>query len=61
MGKLSKAKELLGNVTEDREVEAKGRAERLADDPHPSEDFVGVVQEEVREERGETKGRPVAD
>jgi uncharacterized protein YjbJ (UPF0337 family) len=51
--KTGKAKEALGWLTADREVEAEGRVEREADG-EPSEEDVEAKAEEVREQYGET-------
>ncbi len=47
-------KKVLGNVTEDREVEAAGRAEEASGDK-PSHEAVEKVEDEVQEARGEKK------
>ncbi|MEO7556079.1 MAG: CsbD family protein [Acidimicrobiales bacterium] len=48
-----KAKEALGWLTADRELEAEGQAEQEADD-EPTEDDVREETAEVRKEYGET-------
>ncbi len=45
-------KKVLGNVTEDREVEAEGRAEEAIGDK-PDDGKVEQVEDEVQEARGE--------
>ncbi len=45
-------KKVLGNVTEDREVEAEGRAEEQQGDK-PDHDTVEAVEDDVQEARGE--------
>lgn len=45
-------KKVLGNVTEDREVEAEGRAEEATGDK-PDSETVEKVEDEVQEARGE--------
>ena len=55
MGKtVGHIKKVLGNVTEDREVEAEGRSEEATGDK-PSEETVDRVEDEVQEDRGEKK------
>jgi uncharacterized protein YjbJ (UPF0337 family) len=48
-----KAKEALGWLTADREVEAEGRAEKEAE-ADPSEEHVAEKTDDVREQYGET-------
>ncbi len=45
-------KKVLGNVTEDREVEAEGRSEEATGDK-PDHETVEAVEDEVQEARGE--------
>ena len=45
-------KKVLGNVTEDREVEAEGRAEE-SEGHKPDHDTVEKVEDEMQEARGE--------
>ena len=45
-------KKVLGNVTEDREVEAEGRAEEATGDK-PDSETVEAVEDDVQEARGE--------
>lgn len=47
-------KKVLGNVTEDREVEAEGRAEEQTGHK-PDHGTVEAVEDEVQEARGEKK------
>ena len=47
-------KKVLGNVTEDREVEAEGRAEEQSGHK-PDDGTVEAVEDEVQEARGEKK------
>jgi len=54
-------KKVLGNVTEDREVEAEGRAEEATGDK-PDQETVEHVEDEVQEARGEKhQGSSAAD
>lgn len=55
MGKtLGNIKKVIGNVTEDREVEAEGRAEEQTGQK-PDHETVEAVEDEVQEARGEKK------
>ena len=49
-------KKVLGNVTEDREVEAEGRAEESTGDK-PDSETVDKVEDEVQQARGEKEPR----
>jgi len=53
-------KKVLGNVTEDREVEAEGRAEEAAGSK-PDDDLVDKVEDDVQEARGEKHQGPAGD
>lgn len=55
MGKLTgRIAEFLGQWTNDRETEAKGRAEQQAPEPRP--DVVEQEKEQVRREHGDVTG-----
>lgn len=51
---LGHIKKVVGNVTEDREVEAEGRAEEQTG-TKPDHDTVEEVEDDVQEARGEKK------
>ena len=51
---IGNIKKVLGNVTEDREVEAEGRAEEQAGHK-PDHETVEAVEDDVQEARGEKK------
>ncbi len=51
---LGHIKKVVGNVTEDREVEAEGRAEEKIGDK-PDHETVEQVEDDVQEARGEKK------
>ncbi|MEO5678344.1 MAG: CsbD family protein [Acidimicrobiales bacterium] len=52
-------KKVLGNVTDDREVEAEGRAEE-EQDAKPSPESVDAMEDEVQEARGEKHRGPAS-
>ena len=52
-------KKVLGNVTEDREVEAEGRAEEQLD-AKPDHETVEAVEDDVQEARGEKHQGPAS-
>ncbi len=52
--KLGNIKKVIGNVTEDREVEAEGRAEEQTG-RKPDHQTVQAVEDDVQEARGEKK------
>lgn len=52
-------KKVLGNVTEDREVEAEGRAEEQQD-AKPDQESVDAMEDEVQEARGEKHQGPAS-
>ena len=56
---LGNIKKVLGNVTEDREVEAEGRAEE-ATGHKPDSETMEKVEDEVQEARGEKHQGPTA-
>lgn len=54
---LGHIKKVLGNVTEDREVEAEGRSEEATGDK-PDHETMEKVEDEVQEARGEKHQGP---
>jgi len=53
-------KKVLGNVTEDREVEAEGRAEEQQGH-NPNDESVDAMEDDVQEARGEKHQGPSQD
>ena len=54
-----RVKKVLGNVTDDREVEAEGRAEEQLDEK-PDHETVEAVEDDVQEARGEKHQGPAS-